>query len=241
MITEYKRKLAYEIIIFLILMAGLMFTVRVWILLFLMILGIFTAALRMLFLRYKAPEIVEKVYLPELPSQEIEKDILRRAFALIQIRVTEEVAALYPSAHWRWLTPNPMSAIERNEPVSVILNSAGGYRKIYVSVHNLTFKGLLFELPQRESLRSDNASDPEEAHIPEQPENYEYLAFEWVDSHLLDLNNRGNEVVGQGKNTLLIPEEELPVKESWQDICSQLTESGFSGASINAKGISVNL
>lgn len=260
----YKKDIAYEVIIFLGLMALFMFITRIWAILFLIILGIFIAALRLLFKRNERVEIIEPAAEPVLPPKpETEKDILRRAYGLIQQRITEELGSLHPLARWQWLTPNAISSIERDEPVSIILNGAGGYRKALVNIHNLVFKGLVFETVQADNLDDTQKNeepvpdtdeeetfvsghDPEEENeesTSEEPEtvNYEYLAFEWVDAYLLLLNDRANEAIGQGQNTLLIPESELPTKDSWQAICHQLINSDFADAVANDDGILVSL
>lgn len=261
---NFKRNLAYEVIIFLALMALLMFITRIWALLFLIILGIFIAALVLLFKRPWKVETIEPAALPEpSPRPETEKDLLRRAYSLLQLRITDEVNALHPSAHWQWLTPNPMSSIERDEPLVIILNGAGGYRKAAVSIHNLIFKGLVYETVQTETAPGDGQREDEpvpdfdtdegyaDDHLPEgveepvqtEPEtvNYEYMAFEWVDSRLLVLNNRSNEAIGQGKRTLLIPADELPARSSWQAVCEQLIKNDFADAVAHEDGILVSL
>lgn len=261
--SDNKRKLAYEVIIFLAMLALLMFITRIWAILFLVILGIFIAALVLLFRRSNRVEII----VPATESQtllkpETEKDILRRAFGLIQRRITEDVEALHPHARWQWLTPNAMGSIDRDEPVTIILDGAAGYRKASVQIHNLTFKGLVYEVTQTEafadtvenavapsnisdkkSLVSESAPEDNEIDCSDEPDvmNYEYLAFEWVDSHLLLLNNRSNEALARHENTLLIPENELPVKESWSDICHQLIDNDFADAVALGDGIRVSL
>lgn len=262
--SEFKHRLAYEIIIFLGLMALVLFITRIWAILFLIILGIFIAVLVLLFRRTEKVEIIEPIAKPETPSRsETEKDILRLAYSLIQRRITEDVESLHPSARWQWLTPNAMASIERDEPVVIILNGAAGYRRASVQVHNLTFKGLAYETVQAESTLDigDNVApslelDDEDGELEsvcttesdidpptDEPEtvNYEYLAFEWVDAHLLLLNNRSNEAIAHHENTLLIPENELPVKESWQDICQQLIANDFADAVVADDGIRVSL
>jgi len=56
---ETKRRIAYEVLLFLGLMALLCFLTRIWVILFLIILGIFIVALRLLFLSSAKVEIVE--------------------------------------------------------------------------------------------------------------------------------------------------------------------------------------
>lgn len=261
---DSKKDIAYEIIIFLGLMALLLFITRIWAILFLIILGIFIAALRLLFKRTERVEIIEPAPEPAFPTRpETEKDILRRAYGLVQQRITEEVGSLHPSARWQWLTPNAMASMERDEPIAIVLNGAGGYRKALVKIHNLAFKGLVFETVQADNpvvIQQNEESAPEtdetetvdSRHEPEEksedsapaepePVNYEYLAFEWADAHLLILNDRVNEAIGQGQHTLLIPESELPTGDSWQAICQQLINSDFADAVVNDNGILVSL
>ena len=240
-----KNNIVSEVIIFLMTLALILLITRIWAILFLVILGIFIAALRLLFLSTQTVEIIEPVTQPPPYMPETETEILRLAFSLIQKRITQEVKALYPAAQWHWLTPNAMVRIEKDEPVRIILSGAGGYQKASVSVHNLAFQGLVFEVALPESVDAIQQHDPEEdsTHDSDTPETicYEYLAFEWTDAHLLRLNARANEELGQGKTTLLIPECELPVKDSWQAICTQLIKNDFADATVRDDGILISL
>ena len=51
------------------------------------------------------------------------------------------------------------------------------------------------------------------------PENYGLIAFQWVEAHVMELNDRCNEAIGEGLTEYLIPASELPVSESWEEIC----------------------
>lgn len=262
---DFKQRLAYEVLIFLGLMALVMLITRLWPLLFLMVLGIFVAALRLLYKRTEKVEIIQPAAdIPE-PKPETEKDILRRAFSLIQQRISEEIGAMFPSAQWTWLTSNPILRIERDEPVLIVLNGAGGYRRAVVKIHNLVYKGLDLEAAEQavegqpvaenagQPLRPEDSAPTEVdeegqegdvAELENEDENivnYEYLAFEWVDSHMLILNERSNEAIGQGEKTLLIPARELPVQDSWPSICEQLIKNDFANAAPQDDGILVNL
>lgn len=55
---------------------------------------------------------------------------------------------------------------------------------------------------------------PEDDEEP-MPENFGPLAFNWVESHVIDLNEQCNEAVAEGLSEYLIPAQELPVTESW--------------------------
>ena len=250
---DQKQKIAYEVLIFLCLLGLFVLITRVWVLVLFVVLGIFIAALRLLFLRFTEVEIIEMSPIPVLdPKPETEKDLLRRAYALIEKRITEDVLALHPSARWYWLNANAISSIERDDPVTIILNNAGGYKKALVQIHNLVFKGLVYETVENTATESkkpdapdpvsgDTESQDSESQDSDEQTNYELLAFEWVDSHLLELNNRGNEAIGSGQSVLVIFEDELPIIESWRDICKELIQNGFHDAVPNDTGIIVSL
>ena len=84
---------------------------------------------------------------------------------------------------------------------------------------------------------TDETSD--DSTCEEIPENYELLAFEWTESHMIDLNERCNEAIGQGKQSILISEEELPAKQSWKNICDELMRSDIELAVCQENGIEI--
>ncbi len=251
---ESNHKIAHEVLIFLICLALMLFITRIWALLFLVILGIFIAALRLLFKKAEKVEIITPIIVHEEPQRDTEKDILRRAFGLIQRRITEDVVSLHPSARWQWLLADSMGRIERDEPVAIILNGAGGYRKANVRIHNLVYIGLSFEMAPVAEVQHvlpagniqpviDAVLDDDSIEIAahEEPLNYEFLAFEWVEARLPELNERANETIGRGQNTLLISSSELPHRDSWDEICKQLTANEFAGAVAHEDGILITL
>lgn len=244
---ERKRKIAYEALILLVMLGALTLVIRLWLIFLLIILGIFICALRLLFLNSVKVEVIEPAVMPlPLPPPDTEKDILRRAAAVIERRITEELAVLHPAARWVWAASNALSRIEKDEPVFILLNSAGGYRKAEVKIHNLTFRALDFQtvspdIPNQNSQSAEPVPSSSDAEEAGETTDYGFMAFEWVDTNLFTLNNRCNEAIGQGHNSLLISISELPTRESWQDICDELVRNGFSSAEIRDEGISVNL
>ena len=56
---DFKRRIAYEVLIILGMLALLLFICRLWPILLLVILGIFVAALRILFLSQRQVEVIE--------------------------------------------------------------------------------------------------------------------------------------------------------------------------------------
>ena len=85
-------------------------------------------------------------------------------------------------------------------------------------------------------------TEPPTAPSPEEtePDNYSLLAFQWVDAHLSDLSSRCYEARKNSLNHLLVSESELPVAQSWQDICMELTRAGYR-TQVLAEGIKIML
>ena len=80
---------------------------------------------------------------------------------------------------------------------------------------------------------------PEKDAVPE--ENYELLAFEWVESHIIGLNEQCNEAIGKGQTDFLITAEQLPVPESWENIRNELLRTGLEEVICSEDGITINL
>lgn len=251
---EKKRQLAYEALIILGMLALLTFICRLWPILLLIILGIFIAAIRLLFLSSKKVEVLTVSPIPdEQKKVPTEYDVRILAYSVILRRITELVTGRYPEARWVWENPNAMQHIELGEDVYILLNRAGGYRRAKVTIQNLQVVGFEFqkiplpgpilETPEQEKTKEDNQEEAEEVTKEDvrQPENYELLAFEWVEANIIDLNERCNEAIGKGQTELILTKEQLPVPESWQDICKELRRSELSDVECSADGIIIKL
>ena len=70
-------------------------------------------------------------------------------------------------------------------------------------------------------------------------EDFGLIAFQWVEAHVMDLNDQVNEAIGRKETSFLIPAEDLPVKESWPDICKELARNDLSGATCHENGIQI--
>ena len=135
----------------------------------------------------------------------------------------------------------------------VILNRAGGYRRGLVVIRNFHVFDVIFEpvleknspeaVPTNESHESHNqqpAADPAENDEDEEiPEDFGLIAFQWVEATIMELNEQVNEAIGRKENSFLIPSEDLPVKESWPDICKELARNDLSGAICHENGIQI--
>lgn len=239
---EKKGRTAADILILLGMLALLSAICRLWPILLLMILGIFAAALRVLCNRPEKIEVLAPVPLLTQPKQNPAiKELEQMAYSVMQARITELVMQDYPEARWVWETPDAMQEIMAGGELFILLNRAGGYRRAEVLHRNLQVVGIHYHPDiKTEQLSPEPAG---EEVFDEEPEenNYELLAFEWSQAHILKLNERCNEAIGQGKNELLIPLEELPSPESWADICRELERAGLEKVKIVTDGILIIL
>ncbi|MBV6370937.1 hypothetical protein HIU56_10560 [Enterococcus faecium] len=239
---DQKRHMAYEVLVLLGMLALLTFICRLWPILLLIILGIFAAMIRLLFLSSRKIEVIVPLpLLPEPVKETTEKDVQVLAYSVILRRVTELVLSEYPEARWVWEAPNAEKLIQESQEVFILLNRAGGYRRAKVVIRNLQVVGIEYN-PQVEENAvlepEDNAPEPEEE--PE-VQNYELLAFEWADVHIFELNARCNEAIGENLSELILLAEELPVRESWADICRELIRAGLTDVQCVSEGIKINL
>lgn len=239
---DQKRHMAYEALVLLGMLALLTFICRLWPILLLIILGIFAAVIRLLFLSSRKIEVIVPLpLLPEPVKETTEKDVQVLAYSVILRRVTELVLSEYPEARWVWEAPNAEKLIQESQEVFILLNRAGGYRRAKVVIRNLQVVGIEYN-PQVEENAvlepEDNAPEPEEE--PE-VQNYELLAFEWADAHIFELNARCNEAIGENLSELILLAEELPIRESWADICRELIRAGLTDVQCVSEGIKINL
>ena len=173
--------------------------------------------------------------LPEPVPAATEQDVLTLAYSLICQRVTAFVTADYPSARWVWESPNARQLIQDGRDVFILLNRAGGYGRAQVVIQNLQVTGVRYGAVP-EPAPTENAPPAE----PENPADSDYslLAFQWVDAHSPELTVRYDKARQNGLTYLIVPETELPIAQSWQDICTELARAGFR-ASVLAEGIKI--
>lgn len=226
-------------------MAVLVFIIRMWPILLLMLIGVFAYALWLLFHLEQTPVSVEMAPLLSLPEPATEESMLSTAFALLQRRITEQVAAHYPGAKWVWDVSDARSRFAHGETLLIMLGRAGGYQKAVVQVSNLQFSGLSYMTAGRSSqVQADvEAEDSDEMEQPPEQESVDYglLAFEWVEANLQELNTRCNEVIAQGQDGFRILAAQLPHGDSWPSICKELLRNGFMSAEPLADGIQVQI
>ena len=242
---DFVRRMTHEALIILGMLAFFTFMFRLWPLLLLVIFLILLGAVRLMFLKAKvsmAPKVDE--VREEASRAPNERDVRDLAYSVILTRISELVSSEYPTAKWVWEKPNARKLIENGEEVCIILSGAGGYRRAKIKIQNLQVVGLEYlaaKLPEKpEVVEEVDEEAIDEASEPT-PVNYELLAFEWAEAHVIELNDRCNEAIGQGKTELILMSEELPTKESWENICTELKRAGLEDVEVIPDGIKINL
>ena len=202
--------------------------------------------------------------LPAAPAvqEPTERDMKAMAYVLIQKRITQILQSKYPEVRWIWENPNAKEDIMIGNPVYVLLNKAGGYRRGRVVLRNLQVFDVIFDA----APQTDSPAPPPSAEPPKQepktteteedddiPEDFGLLAFQWVEAHIMELNERINEAIGRRETSMqisagelpvqeiLICADELPVRESWDEICKELARNDLPGAQCCDEGIIIEI
>lgn len=144
MTPDKKKHLLNDIVVVIMLLAALLTIVRLWPLLLLLLIGLIAYALWVLFHVARQPVKTELAPLAMLPAPVTEQSLLSAAFGLLQRKITEQVVIRYPDARWVWGASNTFDQFAAGQPLTILLNSAGGYQKATVWVKDLQFVGLVY-------------------------------------------------------------------------------------------------
>ena len=161
--------MAYEALVLLLLLALLLFITRLWPILLLVILGIFAGALRLLFL---SSQKVRSIQPPASASAGTAVDPELDSFSRLQAVITERVQEDCPGAKWVWENRNPRRSIRLGEPVAILLNRAGGYRRAELRLSDGELTELIYE-SFSEKAQNVKPAQPETVYGEPMPENYE--------------------------------------------------------------------
>ena len=240
---DFTRHMTHEALIILGVLAFFTFMFRLWPLLVLVIFCIIGGAIRLLFLKAKGETVKQTENKTDEPKRApTEKDVRDLAFSVILTRISDLVSSEFPEAKWVWEKPNARKLIESGEDAFILLSGAGGYRRAKVKIQNLQVTGLDYvTVTFPEKPKDETDTDAEEDLSKPIPVNYGLIAFEWVEAHVMDLNDHINDAIAQGLSEYLITEEELPVRESWAAIIEELGRQDIENATEDPHGIKINI
>lgn len=243
MTPDKKKHLLNDIVVVIMLLAALLTIVRLWPLLLLLLIGLIAYALWVLFHVARHPVKTELAPLPMLPAPVTEQSLLSAAFGLLQRKITEQVVIRYPDARWVWSMSNAFDQFAAGQPLTILLNGAGGYQRATVWVQNLQFAGLVYTTISAANPEQPAEEAPEQEEAPAEAKEVDYglLSFEWAEANMQHLNALSNETVAAGQDGFRIPAEELPHGDSWPTLCAELVRNGFAAAEPMADGIHVKI
>ena len=196
MTKEWQRHMAYEALVILGMLALLLFVCRLWPILLLVILGIFAAALRLVFLsspkvqpiRPEQPTSVAPAPQQAVTNREAENTEDAQSFGDLQTQITRWVRQEYPNARWVWKYPDAKAAVPARRGRGHPAQPGGGYREAVIHLQGNGFFEIQYlcapvDIPRLEQPEEsappqeeqptleEAASQPE----PPQPEDYSLL------------------------------------------------------------------
>ena len=153
--------------------------------------------------------------------------------------ITKQLRTVCPEARWVWERPDARAALFEGERGGIRCNRAGGYRRAFVRLDDALQVILQFESAPTPQTQEKPAEEPKQAEPI--PENYGLLAFEWVDAHISELNDRCNNAIGQGETSVLIEAQDLPSRPAWEAVCEELRHAELENITIVPEGIRILL
>ena len=153
MTPDKKKKTLHDIFVVIMCIAALVIIVRLWPILLLLLIGLIAYALWALFHVARQPVKPEPTPLPAPPEPVSEQSVLTAAFGLLQRRITEQVAARYPNARWVWCVSDAFGQFAAGQPLTILLNGAGGYRRPVVRTQHSRTADIRSRMPHLRSRR----------------------------------------------------------------------------------------
>ena len=159
-----------------------------------------------------------------------DQDLWEKKYEFASEQISCLVENEYPNARWAWESACWRDAMQKNEDVYIRLNKEGGYKRAKITLQEGLVSGMEI-LPDEKNEPAVNTTQQQE--VPKKKKDDSgRIAFEWVETHLLDLNARCNEIIGQGESELIVSVSELPEEKCWEAICKELKKEGLENIEI---------
>ncbi len=154
MSPEKKKQRRCDLLTTIALFLGLVFTCRLWPLLLLMMLGVFTYAIWALVENERQRAVPSPPPLLALPAPISEQELISNAFGLLQRRITEELTRDFPRAKWVWGQTGARLCFAAGDDLVILLADAEGRRSATVRTNELQFSQLLYHPYQPQPMRT---------------------------------------------------------------------------------------
>ena len=215
--TQFSMK---ELVVGVALICCFLFMFRLWPLILLAILVGLILTIKQILLSKKTKS-KENVVEPTIIAAVAEKDGWEYKYELAMETISCFVEEEYPNAKWVWEKSNWKELFRKDETLHIRLNKDGEYKRAKVALENGFVGGIEFLIEKEDLI----IQPEQEIKAPKDDE--VRIAYEWVETHLLELNERCNEVIGQGAGELMLSQCELPEEKYWEFICQELLKTGL--------------
>ena len=241
-ILQQKQALSKGLIKILVVLLAAVLLFRLWPLAPVLLLLILGQGIRLARLEYQKTHCRVVLPLPEgfrIPAHQPKQELC--------VQITDRIRRMYPEASWVWETPEGERELLERRETALLLNRAGGYRRAKIMLDDQNAVTLEFSHAPQPTASAASAPEPEQdgdlsdEEDPSLPENYGLIAFEWVDAHLMELDHLCNEAIGRGEDSVLIPGEDLPSRESWEEVCRELARNALENTRITPEGVRIIL
>ena len=215
-----------------------LFMFRLWPLIILAVpIGLVILAIRALFPK-KSVAVSGKQQEESKINNEIDCDEWGMRYEQAKEKISSLVQEKYPSAQWVWESSKWKFEFQSGADLYIRLNKEGGYKRVKVIMQDWCVQGM--EIIESQAPTADKA-DPKK--ITAKPkDDSARVAYEWVETHLLELNERCNEIIGQGNDELTLQASELPEERYWNAITQELIKAGLDQVEIlSGEGIKIIL
>ena len=200
-----------------------LFMFRLWPLIILAVpIGLVMFVIRALFPK-KAETISGKQQEENITKNEIDCDEWGMRYEQAKEKISALVQEKYPSAQWVWESAKWKSEFQSGADLYIRLNKEGGYKRVKVFMQDWCVRGIeIIEsaLPASDTTETKQVSKKTK-------DDSARVAYEWVETHLLELNERCNEIIGQGNDELTLQANELPEERYWDAITQELVKTGL--------------
>lgn len=219
---ELKRRILYESILLLGVLLLFSFLCRLWPIILVILITIFILFFWYVILSYKKDRVNTQPVVLKKTNIVIDKEAFR--YDRIQKQITSFICSEYPQAKWIWENPQAKNDIQNDNPVYILLNKAGGYRRAKIIIEN--YQVIRIDFSNGKSIVSEE----------------QLLALRWIENNVIELNKRCNESIQYGQSaTLLLNLSELPPKTCWTYLCDELKKYGLKQIHCLETGIEIIL
>lgn len=232
-----RKQLISEILLLLVILGAILFVIRFWPAVILVLAAIFIAVIVSFCLAVRQRHS-KAASIPAQNENDAQCSKAMMEYGSITMQISKLVQSEHPKAKWVWAQPDTQKRLTAGEDVFILLSGAGGYARAKVVIEDGLATALEYKERGKTALSDDRKACAEQEALEA---DYDLFAFEWLEAHIQTLDVQCNDALGQGEHELFLPAETLPVKAAWVCICRELNKSKQFHAECVSDGIKIEL